>query len=94
MSLGRYESQKRWRNKNPELFILQKQNRDKDKHNKNRRDLLVERQTLEIDESLAKPWNDKESLFCDGEFLTRPIKEGGLGLNIRNGKECKDGSNS
>ena len=88
-SKGSYDAQNRWKAKNPELVEHYYETVNKDEHNKSQRDLLIKRRTFEIDESLAKPWDDKESLFCDSEFLTRPVNKGGLGLNIRNGKECK-----
>lgn len=45
----------------------------------------------EIKEDMClKPWRDPDSLFCDTEFLEKPVEEGGFGLkNVRIGDECK-----
>jgi len=66
--------------------------KDKKKRKESSQKLKKERELIKIERieknELMKPWEDPESLFCDAEFLERPVEEGGFGVSVEKGDKC------
>ncbi|MCK4666008.1 hypothetical protein KAU33_04640 [Candidatus Dependentiae bacterium] len=63
-----------------------KKRREKLQKKKKEKELIKIKKMEKVE--LMKPWEDPESLFCDAEFLEKPVEEGGFGVSVEKGDKC------